>query len=192
MATRPRPTPGPALSADQFLSSDCPSILASRFRFNHETITRVTRQSNQLYLERPKTIMARECLFIAQANCSIVMLECLEIWMLRRKRLRSVQGWSLLTCSHVSILCILLVIFYWLWLYFLWLFLWIILWQWPQNSPVMWIGLLKWIHTYIHTSPRAWPGPAGAHSAQAAPGWRRTSHRIEFQGEKTLKKLDFS
>ena len=36
------------------LSSDCPSILASRFRFNHETITRVTRQSNQLYLERPK------------------------------------------------------------------------------------------------------------------------------------------
>ena len=38
----------------KIVSANCPSTLASRFRFNHQALTRVTRQSNQLFLERPK------------------------------------------------------------------------------------------------------------------------------------------
>ena len=38
----------------KIISANCPLFLASRFRFNHQALTRVTRQSNHLSLERPK------------------------------------------------------------------------------------------------------------------------------------------
>ena len=37
------------------ISSGCPEVLASRFRFNHEVVSRVTRQSNHLALDKPRT-----------------------------------------------------------------------------------------------------------------------------------------
>ena len=36
------------------VTTGCPSSLSSRYRFNHQVLDRVTRQSNHLHLERPK------------------------------------------------------------------------------------------------------------------------------------------
>ena len=38
----------------KIIASECPSSLSSRYRFNHQLLDRVTRQSDHLYLERPK------------------------------------------------------------------------------------------------------------------------------------------